>query len=362
MPLTTDSIEALLGSESEYLLQHRCTTIPRGNLHEPGGDVVDRIFGPSDRSPRVLSSLQAIFGQGRLGGTGYLSLFPFDHGIAFGAGSAFVPNPSYFDPKSAMELSVESGCSGVVTTFGVVGAVVRRYAHRIPLILKFNHDEQLTYPLRDENIVFARVKDAWNMGCVGVAATVFFGSPGSRDQLRHVTTAFSAAHEFGMATILFCYVREAALRTSGGDGAAGPNYEFAADLTGQANHMGATIEADLIKQKLPTVNGGFKALGPGYGKIDKRMYSALMSDHPIDMTRYQVVNGYAARCGLVNSGGASTGKGDVADAVRAAVINKRAGGLGLIAGRKAFQRPIKEGVEIIQAIQDVYLDDRIDLA
>lgn len=362
MPVTTRSIEELLGAEAEYLLEHRCATIPREYLQPAGGDVVDRIFGPSDRSPRVLGSLEAMFRQGRLGGTGYLSLFPFDHGIAFSAGSAFAPNPSYFDPVTAIELSVESGCSGVVTTFGVLGSVARQYAHRIPLILKFNHDEQLTYPLRNHNTVFARVKDAWNMGCVGVAATVFFGSPGSMDQLRHVSAAFSAAHEYGMATILFCYVREAALRMSGGDGASGANYEFAADLTGQANHLGATIEADLIKQKLPTLNGGFKALGPGYGKIDERMYSELTSEHPIDMTRYQVVNGYAGRCGLVNSGGASTGEGDIEDAVRAAVINKRAGGLGLIAGRKAFQRPMKEGVEIINAIQDVYLDERIDLA
>lgn len=356
------TIEDLLGDEAEYLLEHRCETIPREHLHQPGGDVIDRIVAPSDRTPRVLGSVAEIFRHGRLGGSGFLSLFPFDHGIAFGAGSAFVPNQRYFDPEAALELCVKAECSGVVTTFGVLGATARRYAHRLPLILKINHDEQLTYPLRNDNINFARVKDAWNMGCVGVAATVFFGSPGSRRQLQHVGEAFSQAHEYGMATILFCYVREAALRTSGGDGAAGTNYEFAADLTGQANHLGATIEADLIKQKLPTVNGGFKALGPGYGKIDERMYTDLMSDHPIDMTRYQVVNGYAARCGLVNSGGASTGEGDIRDAVRAAVINKRAGGLGLIAGRKAFQRPLKEGVRILRAIQDVYLDESIDLA
>lgn len=331
-------------------------------LHQPGGDVVDRIFAPSDRSPRVLNSLSAVFRHGRLGGTGYLSLLPFDHGIAFGAGSAFATNPRYFDPEAAVELALEAGCSGIVSTFGVLGAAARRYAHKIPFVLKINHDEQLTYPQRNDNIHFAQVKDAWKMGCVGLAATVFFGSPGSRRQLQHVANAFSTAHELGMATILFCYVREAALRVNRGDGAPGTNYEFAADLTGQANHLGATIEADLIKQKLPVVNGGFKALGPGYGKIDERMYSDLMSDHPIDMTRYQVLNGYAARCGLVSSGGASTGKDDIRDAVRAAVINKRAGGLGLIAGRKAFQRPVKEGVEILHAIQDVYLDVRIGLA
>jgi class I fructose-bisphosphate aldolase len=350
-----DRIEALLGTESEYLLGHRCTTIPREHLHHPGSDHVSRFFGPSDRSPRVLRSLEALFRHGRLGGTGYLSLFPFDHGIAFGAGSAFASNPRYFDPTAALELSIEAGCSAVVTTFGVLGATARRFAHRIPLVLKFNHDEQLTYPLRNDNTVFARVRDAWNMGCVGVAATIFFGSPGSMRQLKHVTRAFSVAHEYGMATILFCYVREAALR------AGGANYEFAADLTGQANHLGATIEADLIKQKIPLLNGGFKAFGPGYGKIDERMYTQLMSDHPIDMTRYQVLNGYAARCGLVNSGGAS-GDDDLREAVRAAVINKRAGGLGLIAGRKAFQRPLREGVEILHAIQDVYLEAEIDLA
>ena len=356
MQVTTEKIEELLGSEAEYLLGHECRTIPRENLYRPGPDCVDRIFGISDRSPRVLGSLEALFRQGRLGGSGYLSLFPFDHGIAFGAGSAFVPNQHYFDPETAVQLVLEAGCSALVTTFGVIGAVARKYAHRIPLVLKINHDEQLTYPQRNINLVFARVTDAWNMGCVGVAATVFFGSGDARRQLKHVAETFSLAHEYGMATILFCYIREAALRVNGA------NYEFAADLTGQANHLGATIEADLIKQKLPIINGGFKALGPGYGKIGERMYDELMSDHPIDMTRYQVANGYSARCGLVNSGGASSGADDIRDAVRAAVINKRAGGLGLIAGRKAFQRPMKEGVEILNAIQDVYLDEKIELA
>lgn len=355
MHITVDRIEELLGTEAQYLLEHRCRTIEADALHRAGADYVDRVFGPSDRSPRVLGSLEAIFRHGRLGGTGYLSLFPFDHGIAFGAGSAFVPNQRYFDPDAAVQLALEAGCSALVTTFGGLGAVARRYAHRIPLVLKFNHDEQLTYPQRNDNLVFARIEDALNMGCVGVAATVFFGSRGARSQLRHVAEAFSLAHEYGMATILFCYLRESALCTNG------TNYELAADLTGQANHLGATIEADLIKQKLPTLNGGFKALGPGYGRTDERMYDVLMSDHPIDMTRYQVVNGYAARCGLVNSGGAS-GTNDVREAVKAAVINKRAGGRGLIAGRKAFQRPMKEGVEILNAIQDVYLEERIGLA
>lgn len=353
--IQAETTEDLLGSEAAYLLEHRCKTVPPGSLQQPGADFVDRVFGPSDRSPRVLRSLENIFAHGRLGGTGYLSMLPFDHGIAFGAGNAFVSNTRYFDPEAPLKLAVEAGCSAVVATFGVLGAVARRYAHRVPLVLKFNHDEQLTYPLRNVNTVFARVQDAWNMGCVGVAATVFFGSADSMRQLRHVSEAFSAAHELGMATILFCYVRETAFRQNG------TNYEFAADLTGQANHLGATIEADLIKQKLPITNGGFRAMGPGYGKIDEQMYESLMSDHPIDMTRYQVVNSYAARCGLVNSGGAA-GDEDLREAVRAAVINKRAGGLGLIAGRKALQRPLQEGVQILNAIQDVYLDGRIDLA
>lgn len=353
--LTTTQIEELLGSEAEDLLGHVCETIPSANIHRPGADFLDRAFGPTDRSPRVMQALQSVFSHGRLGGTGYLSLFPFDHGIAFGAGSAFVSNPQYFKPEAALELAVEAGCSAVVSTFGVLGSVARKYAHKIPLVLKFNHDEQLTYPARNDNVVFAGVEDAWKMGCVGVAATVFFGSAGSRRQLQQVSEAFSVAHEYGMATILFCYVREAALRMNGA------NYEFAADLTGQANHLGATIEADLIKQKLPVTNGGFKALGPGYGKVDDRMYDALTSDHAIDMVRYQVANGYAARAGLVNSGGAA-GADDLRDAVRSAVINKRGGGLGLIAGRKAFQRPTHEGVRILNAIQDVYLDASIGLA
>lgn len=356
MQFTLDRIEEILGADAPYLLDHRCKTIAEDALQHAGEDFVKRAFWLTDRPARVSVSLEKLFRHGRLGGTGFLSLFPFDHGIAFGAGSAFVSNPRYFDPEAAAELALEAGCSGLVTSFGVLGAVARRYAHRLPLILKINHDEQLTYPQRNDNIVFARVEDAWNMGCVGVAATVFFGSPGARRQLVYVANAFSRAHEYGMATILFCYLREAALRTNGA------NYEFAADLTGQANHLGASIEADLIKQKLPTLNGGFRALGPDYGKIDEKMYDDLSTDHPIDMTRYQVLNGYAARCALVNSGGASSGENDIREALEAAVINKRAGGRGLIAGRKAFQRPMSEGIEILHAIQDVYLEERIGLA
>lgn len=351
--LTITRIAELLGAEADDLLNHRCESIDAGEIHQAQEDFVERAFGPSDRGVAVQSSLQRIFEHGRLGGSGYVALFPFDHGIAFGAGSAFVTNPIYFDPHSAIQLAVEAGCSAVVTTFGVIGSVARRFAHKIPLVLKINHDEQLTYPLRNDNTLFASVRDAHNMGCAGVAATVFFGSSGSRSQLQQVTEAFSLAHELGMATILFCYVREAAFRMNGS------NYEFAADLTGQANHLGATVEADLIKQKLPLLNGGFKALA--FGKIDERMYTELAGDHPIDMVRYQVANGYMGRAGLVNSGGAS-GEDDLRDAVRSAVINKRGGGLGLIAGRKAFQRPMKEGVEILNAIQDVYLNEDVGLA
>jgi class I fructose-bisphosphate aldolase len=296
---------------------------------------------------------------GRLARTGYLSLLPFDHGIAFGAGSAFVSRQQYFDPETALELAVEGGCSGVVSTFGVLGAIARKYAHKIPLVLKFNHDEQLTYPQRNDNVLFStRVEDAWNMGCVGVAATVFFGSNGTTQQLQVVSDMFSCAHELGMATILFCYIRAEAFRKTE------TNYELAADATGQANHLGATIEADILKQKLPETNGAFKALGDGqssYGKLDECIYTELMSDHPIDMTRYQVMNGFSGKIPLVSSGGPS-GADDLRQAVRAAVVNKRAGGAGLIAGRKAFQRPLSEGVAILNAIQDVYLNEDVTVA
>ena len=357
--ITTTHLEKLLGSDTDNLLSHSCRAIPRSVMHAPAPDFIDRLAATTDRSPRVLQSLAALANTGRLAGTGYLSLLPFDHGIAFGGGSAFAANQKYFDPDMALTLSLEGGCSGIVGTFGVLGAVARRYAHKVPLVLKFNHDEQLTYPQRNDNVLFStRVEDAWNMGCVGVAATVFFGSPGAMRQLRTVTEMFSYAHELGMATILFCYIREAAFRLED------VNYELAADATGQANHLGATIEADIIKQKLPESNGAFRALGNGsssYGKLDERIYTDLMSEHPIDMTRYQVVNGYMGRIPLVSSGGPS-GADDLREAVRAAVVNKRAGGAGLIAGRKAIQRPLKDGIAILNAIQDVYLNPDVTLA
>ena len=357
--ITTTRLEELLGSDTDDLLGHTCTAIPGSAIQAPAPDFIDRLAATTDRSPRVLQSLAALANTGRLAGTGYLSLLPFDHGIAFGAGSAFAANRKYFDPDTALTLALEGGCSGIVGTFGVLGAVARKYAHRVPLVLKFNHDEQLTYPQRNDNVLFStRVEDAWNMGCVGVAATVFFGSRDAMRQLRTVTEMFSCAHELGMATILFCYIREAAFRLQD------VNYELAADATGQANHLGATIEADIIKQKLPESNGAFRALGNGsssYGKLDERIYSDLMSDHPIDRTRYQVVNGYMGRIPLVSSGGPS-GTDDLRGAVRAAVINKRAGGAGLIAGRKAIQRPLTDGIAILNAIQDVYLNDEITLA
>jgi fructose-bisphosphate aldolase, class I len=351
-------IEALLGEDAEALLGHVCRTIPRQHLHLPGPDFVDRVWHGSDRPPAVLRALDTLFGHGRLGGTGYLSILPVDHGIAFSAGSAFAPNPAYFDPEAVLTLAVEAGCSAVVSTYGVLGSVARRYAHRVPLILKLNHHETLSYPNRTDQVMFARVREAREMGCVAVGATVYFGSPESTRQLREASAAFAEAHALGMATILFCYLHHAAFRRNG------LNHELAADLTGQANHIGATIEADLIKQKMPTHNGGYRALGAGespYGKTDDRIYTELASDHPIDLTRYQVANAYMGRCGLINSGGGSGGS-DLAEAVRTVVVNKRAGGMGLIAGRKAFQRPLAEGIEIVHAIQDVYLDPRVTVA
>jgi class I fructose-bisphosphate aldolase len=352
------ALDALLGEEAEKLLGHTSRTIPRENLHLPGPDFVDRVWALSDRPPRVLRALQTLFDHGRLGGTGYLSLLPVDHGIAFSAGSAFAPNPAYFDPEAVLTLAVEAGCSAVVTTYGVLGAVARRYAHRVPLILKLNHHETLAYPNRPDQVPFARVRDAFEMGCVGVGATVYFGSPEATRQLREVSEAFAEAHALGMATVLFCYLHHAAFRRDG------VNYELAADLTGQANHLGATVEADLVKQKLPVVNGGFRALGTGgspYGTLDERVYTELTSDHPIDLTRYQVANSFMGRCGLINSGGGA-GADDLSEAVRTAVVNKRAGGMGLIAGRKAFQRPLRDGVALVHAVQDVYLDPRVTVA
>ncbi len=357
--VTTSRIAELLGDEAAYLLEHRCSTIPKEMLYLPGPDFVDRVWKDSDRNPRVLRAMQELFNTGRLAGTGYLSILPVDQGIEHSAGASFAKNPEYFDPENIVRLAIEGGCNAVATTFGVLGAVARKYAHKIPFILKLNHNELLTYPNSYDQILFARVKDAWNMGCLGVGATVYFGSPESRRQLQEVSEAFSYAHELGMVTILWCYLRNNAFKVNG------VNHETAADLTGQANHLGVTIEADIIKQKQPTHNGGYKALNTGnssYGKLDERIYTELTTEHPIDLTRYQVANCYMGRCGLINSGGGSKGKDDLREAVRTAVINKRAGGMGLISGRKAFQRPMREGVALLHAIQDVYLNPEITIA
>jgi class I fructose-bisphosphate aldolase len=346
-------IRSLLGKEADFLLEHVCNTIPKKMVHLPGPDWVDRIFGPSDRSIPVLRNLQALFGHGRLAGTGYLSILPVDQGVEHSAGASFAPAPNYFDPEQLVLLAVEGGCNAIASTRGVLGSVARKYAHKIPFVLKLNHNEFLSYPNSYDQTLFATVKGAHDMGCVAVGATIYFGSQESRRQIVEISQAFSAAHDLGMATILWCYIRNAAFKTKEAD------YHEAADLTGQANHLGVTIGADIIKQKLPTLNGGFKALK--YSKYCDAMYDKLCSDHPIDLTRYQVVNCYSGRMGLINSGGPS-GKNDLAEAVRTAVINKRAGGVGLISGRKAFQKPMKEGVELLHAIQDVYLNKEITIA
>ncbi len=348
----------ILGDAAEGLLTHVCRTIPSKTLHLPGPDFVDRVWSGSDRNPRVLRAMQTLFNHGRLGGTGYLSILPVDQGIEHSAGASFAKNPMYFDPENIVRLAIEGGCNGVASTYGVLGAVARKYAHKIPFILKFNHNELLTYPNTYDQILFARIEDAWNMGCVGVGATIYFGSDESGRQLQEVTEAFAMAHELGMLTILWCYVRNSGFKVNG------VNHEVSADLTGQANHLGVTIEADIIKQKQPESNGGYKALNTGgssYGKLDERIYTELTTDHPIDLTRYQVANCYMGRCGLINSGGGSS-QNDLQQAVRTAVINKRAGGMGLISGRKAFQRPMNEGVQILNAIQDVYLDEGVSIA
>jgi class I fructose-bisphosphate aldolase len=356
--LSLDSLAELLGPAAVSLLEHRCSRIPKERLCLPGSDFVDRVWVGSDRSIPVLRSLQALFNHGRLAGTGYLSILPIDQGIEHSAGASFAKNPDYFDPEHILTLGLEGGCNAVATTFGALGLVARRYAHRIPLILKLNHNELLTYPNKHDQVMFAQVRDAWNQGCVAVGATVYFGSPESTRQITEVAQAFSEAHSLGMATILWCYLRNPGFKVGG------VNHETSADLSGQANHLGATIEADIVKQKLPESNGGFKALNTGsssYGKLDERMYTELSSDHPIDLTRYQVANGYMGKVGLINSGGGS-GSNDLAEAVRTAVINKRAGGMGLISGRKAFQKPLHEGIKILNAIQDVYLCPEITVA
>lgn len=357
--LSIDRITELLGGDADSLLNHVSQTISKDDLHLPGGDFVNRVWTYSDRHPQVLRSLQQMFDHGRLGGTGYLSILPVDQGIEHAAGASFAKNPIYFDPENIVKLAIEGGCNAVASTFGVLGVVARKYAHRIPFMVKINHNELLTYPNKFDQIMFGTIKEAWNMGAAAVGATVYFGSDESARQLVEVAEAFAYAHELGMATILWCYTRNPGFKVNG------TNHETSADLTGQANHLGVTIQADIVKQKLPTQNGGFKALNTGgssYGKLDERIYSQLSSDNPIDLTRYQVANGYMGRAGLINSGGASGGESDLAEAVKTAVINKRAGGMGLISGRKAFQRPMNEGAALLRAIQDVYLCDDVTVA
>ncbi|MCA0444897.1 MAG: class I fructose-bisphosphate aldolase [Bacteroidetes bacterium] len=347
-----------LGTEADYLLNHECKTIPKNTIHLPGKDFVDRVFIPSDRPINVLKNLNYLYNTGRLHGTGYLSILPVDQGIEHSAGASFAKNPVYFDPENIVKLAIEGGCNGVASTLGVLGMVARKYAHKIPFILKINHNELLTYPNMADQTLFANVRQAFDMGCAAIGATIYFGSEDSRRQILEVSEAFQLAHELGMGTILWCYTRNDAFKTKEKD------YHVSADLTGQANHLGVTIQADIIKQKLPENNGGYAALNMGnssYGKFDKRIYTELSTDHPIDLTRYQVANCYMGRAGLINSGGAS-GSNDFQEAVKTAVINKRAGGMGLISGRKAFQRPMKEGASLLHAIQDVYLDKKITIA
>jgi fructose-bisphosphate aldolase, class I len=353
------NIAELLGKDAELLLKHQSKTVSKNTLHIPGPDFVDRIFVQSNRSAQTLRSLQALFGNGRLANTGYLSILPIDQGIEHSAGASFAKNPIYFDPENIVKLAIEGGCNAVATTYGGLALMSRKYAHKIPFIVKINHNELLTYPNKHDQIMFGSVEDAWNLGACAVGATIYFGSDNSTRQIMEVAEAFERARDLGMATILWCYIRNNAFKTKEKD------FHLSADLTGQANHLGVTIQADIIKQKLPENTGGYKALNTGgssYGKLDEKIYTELSSEHPIDLTRYQVLNCYMGRAGLISSGGESKGASDLADAVRTAVINKRAGGMGLISGRKSFQRPMKEGIEILNAIQDVYLDKSIDLA
>ncbi|MFM7135227.1 MAG: class I fructose-bisphosphate aldolase [Planctomycetota bacterium] len=354
---TIAQIQSLLGPEADSLLSHKAK-VPASMLHLPSPAIVDSAYGPSDRSPQVLRSLQAMFGHGRLANTGYLSILPVDQGIEHSAGASFAKNPAYFDGENIVKLAIDGGCNAVATTYGVLASVSRRYAHRIPFMVKINHNELMTYPNRFDQVMFGSVRDAWNLGACAVGATIYFGSDQSTRQIVEVARAFEEAHSLGMATVLWCYIRNNAFKSGGKD------YHVSADLTGQANHLGVTIKADIIKQKLPELNGGYSALNTGdssYGKLDKRMYSDLASDHPIDLCRYQVLNCYAGRAGLINSCGAS-GSNDLAEAVKTAVINKRAGGMGLISGRKAFQKPMAEGVALLNAIQDVYLCKDVSVA
>jgi len=351
-------IQELLGAEAESLLAHQCQTIDKAQLHLPGPDFVDRVWMPSDRPPTVLRNLQALFDHGRLGGTGYLSILPVDQGVEHSAGASFAPNPIYFDPENIVKLAIAGGCNAVASTLGVLGAVSRQYAHKIPFILKFNHNELLTYPNKHDQVFFASISQAFELGAVAVGATIYFGAPESTRQIVEVSQAFQVAHELGLVTILWCYLRNPAFKAGGVD------YHASADLTGQGNYLGATIEADMIKQKLPENNGGYKAVrmgDSGYGKTDERIYTRLTTAHPIDLVRYQVANNYMGRVGLINSGGAS-GKNDLAEAVYTAVVNKRGGGMGLISGRKAFQKPMSQGVALLNAIQDVYRCPEVTVA
>ena len=357
--MSYEKIFELIGKENADLLTHTCSTILKDQLHLPSPDFVDRVYSLSNRNIPVLCNLSRIFNNGRLAGTGYLSILPIDQGVEHSAGASFAPNPVYFDPVNIVRLAIEGGCNAVATTVGGLAILARKYAHKIPLIVKLNHNELLTYPNKYDQVMFGSVKDAWNMGAAAVGATIYFGSAESNRQIVEVAKMFEEAHQLGMATILWCYVRNDAFKKEGKD------YHVSADLTGQANYLGVTIQADIIKQKLPELNGGFKALNTGnssYGKLDERMYTTLASDNPIDLCRYQVANCFMGRAGLINSGGASSGASDLKEAVVTAIINKRAGGTGLISGRKAFQRPMAEGVELLNTIQDVYLEKSIDIA
>lgn len=352
--MAIDKIISLLGDQADYYLNHTSKTIPKEMLHPAGPDFIDTHFGPSNRNPQVLRNLQAIYGTGRLANTGYVSILPVDQGIEHSAGASFAPNPIYFDPENIVKLAIEGGCNAVASTYGVLAACSRKYAHKIPFVVKINHNEFISYPNRFDQIMFGTIEDAWNLGAAAVGATIYFGSPESSRQIVEVAQAFERAHELGMATILWCYLRNPSFKKDGTD------YHTAADLTAQANHLGVTIQADIIKQKLPTNNGGYKALN--FGKTHDKVYTQLTSEHPIDLCRYQVANCYMGKVGLINSGGESKGASDLAEAVTTAVINKRAGGHGLISGRKAFQKPMREGVELLHAIQDVYLSNEITIA
>jgi class I fructose-bisphosphate aldolase len=352
--MAIDKITSLLGDQADYYLNHTCNTIPKEMLHPAGPDFIDTQFGLSNRNPKVLRNLQAIYGTGRLANTGYVSILPVDQGIEHSAGASFAPNPIYFDPENIVKLAIEGGCNAVASTFGVLAACSRKYAHKIPFVVKINHNEFISYPNRYDQIMFGTVEEAWNLGAAAIGATIYFGSEESSRQIVEVAEAFERAHELGMATILWCYLRNPAFKKDGTD------YHTAADLTAQANHLGVTIQADIVKQKLPTNNGGYKALN--FGKTHDKVYSQLTSDHPIDLCRYQVANCYMGKIGLINSGGESKGASDLAEAVTTAVINKRAGGHGLISGRKAFQKPMKEGIELLHTIQDVYLSNEVTIA